>query len=157
MRAAGAGLLLGLTATGCTPAATGDVWQVLLVTASDECTGSTEPYQETYDYVLNFDGSDVTVAVDTRDGPVTFATGTLQGCHIDYASVLWEEYRDGDLIQWRIEGEAEWRAGGLGCNLPQGTDWLGTETVIVATSEHPDVPTGCRYIMDSSGTYEGTL
>ena len=69
---------------------------------------------------------------------------------------MWDEIRDGALIRWRLEGEANWRTSGdLGCNLEPDIDWEGTETIIVVGSDHPDVGAGCSVELDVVGTYLG--
>jgi len=160
MRAAEACLLAlaASAAAGCGEPATGHEWDVTLDTFEDGCSSDGEPYHETLTYVLNFDGPAVDVAVDVPgEGPISFATGTIAGCAIDYSSVVWEEIRDGHTIRWQIEGSARWRRGGIGCNLEPGVDWLGTETFRILYSVHPDIPAGCRVILDAEGVYVGEL
>ncbi|MBW1878326.1 MAG: hypothetical protein JRI25_09390 [Deltaproteobacteria bacterium] len=160
MRAAEA-CLLALAAgsvAACGEPATGFAWDVTLSTFEDRCSDTGDPYLETLTYVLNFDGAAVDVAIDVPgEGPITFATGGIAGCGIDYASVVWEELRDGHSVRWQIEGSARWRQGGIGCNLEPGVDWLGTETFEILYSLHPDIPAGCRVLLNAEGVYVGEL
>lgn len=156
---AGPAVLLAVVAGGCNEPDTGFVWEIDLTTNTDGCTEDAEPYQETFDYVLNFDGAFVNVAIDVQgEGPITFATGSIQGCILEYTSIPWEEQRGAHRVRYQIEGSARWRQGGdFTCNLEPGIDWLGGETFRVLYSDDPEVPNGCTYLLDAEGVYLGEL
>ncbi|MDP6933856.1 MAG: hypothetical protein QGG40_13110 [Myxococcota bacterium] len=105
-------------------------------------------YQEDLVYDLFFDGSETILKIDGN----TFATGLLSGCSLSYASSVWLEERDGYDMQWQIEGSADIQLGG-GCNIDDGYDWYGTETIEVLGSDHPEVLEGCTYEMDVAGLF----
>ncbi len=43
--------------------------------------------------------------------------------------------------------------GGTGCVEDGASDWSGTETFIVTSSEHPDVSAGCTYTLAVDGKF----
>ena len=136
----------------------GDAFDVVLTGTEDGCAGGAAlSYTDQLEYVLyTTDAPAIRLAVDVSGEPVTFAAGQISGCLVEYASVVWDEIRDGALIRWRIEGEASWRINGdFGCNLEPDIDWEGTETITVVGSEHPDIGAGCSVELDVVGTYAG--
>ena len=76
---------------------------------------------------------------------------------MSYSSVIWQEARETGEIRWQLEGEATVRQGGSDCNLDEGLDWDGFEEITVIDSTDPDVPPGCTYRMDATGTFSGEL
>ncbi len=147
-----------LVAGGCpAPEDPAFVWSVTLEGQEDGCAdGRAESYEERLDYVVQFDGNAARIAVLEGDTPVVFGVGTVAGCQLEYASVVWEDRRDGATIRWRLTGEATWRTGGdFACGLQPGTDWEGSEEIEVVASEHPEYRAGCRVRLLVSGAYQG--
>ena len=151
MRAPLLALLPALAA--CSPPEPGFAWDVALATArnGDTCHDPAVLYEEQLTYVLRFDGADTRVAVDGDD----FATGRMAGCSLTYRSVIWSERRDDATLRWQIEGEALFKFGASACDIPGGHDWLGTETFTIIASDHPEIPAGCSYTLDVTGTFAG--
>lgn len=152
------GLLFG---AGCTTDLEGYAWEVTLTggePGTDSCNiGSEQPYEDTFSYVLNFSGADVSLGLLIDREVFGFASGTLAGCDVSYNSVVWQEIREtGDLL-WQLEGEATMRQGGATCNLEDGVDWTGYEEITVIDSSDPDIPVGCFYRMQATGTFVGEL
>ena len=149
--------LLGIL-VGCKPEPeVGFAFDVTLTGVEDGCAGGVaENYVEQLQYVMYFDDQATRLAVDVGGEPVTFAAGEIQGCLVTYASVTWDEIRDGATIRWRLEGNANWRTSGdFSCNLEPDIDWEGEETILVVGSDHPDIRTGCTVDLDVVGTYVG--
>lgn len=142
---------IALGAVGCTESGSGFAWSVDLSGIDDECNEPDAVYEDTLEFLMDFEGSAATLAL----GPSVFATGTISGCTVTYQSVVWPDERDGHALRWRLEGSATWRPGGTACNLEEGVDWLGQETVTIVDSEHPDLEPGCRYTMQTEGIYLG--
>lgn len=157
MRAAlskGAALLLsGISASGCPQdELSGFAFSVRLQTERDTCLDPPAQYDETLEFVLRFDGGSA-VSVGT-DGAV-FATGEIAGCQLTYQTGAWEEDRGGGPIRWELDGLAQYRFGGTGCEMTDGLDWEGSEVFTVLSSEDPSVPTGCTSELRATGTYLG--
>jgi hypothetical protein len=133
----------------------GFIWEIDLVGTIDGCNNPVVGYQTTSDYRLSFEGSDVSLAI----GADEFANGTISGCQVAYQTVVWGEDREinGEPheIKWQITGEAIFRQGGDTCNLPVGTDWIGTETSTIVDSTTPSLEVGCTYIVETTGSYVG--
>ncbi len=128
----------------------GNYFDLELSGAENLCTGGGADHSESHQYRLVYDGNDITVAI----GDSVWATGTTEGCRGDYTSIAWSSLREGYEIQWQIVGTARVDAeGGAGCIEDSGVDWQGTETFIVTTSFHPDVPSGCTYTLDATGRF----
>ena len=148
--------LLSLGLAGCGEALEGHVWDVHLVgeTWNDaECDYVWEGFDEEMDYRLQFDGSLVDLAI----GPDVFAHGAISGCTIAYESVVWGQDIDGYAVRWQLTGEAQFRYEQEACNLDANQAWLGTETFEIISSDHPDLNTGCWFLLSAEGTYEGQL
>jgi len=143
--------LLALVLVGCTNAdLKGHYWNIAIQGDADECTGGNAQYNDKLEYRVVFDGNDITMAVATDE----FATGSTNGCSIVYESVIWEDTREGFDIRWQIQGSATVNVGGgKSCQPGNGTDWDGTETFEVVSSEDPDISPGCQYTLKLSGKY----
>ena len=140
--------------SGCTSEAqSGQVWQVTTLAVEDLCNDPTVPYQETFDYRVQFDGPSATIFIE--DG--TFAAGVVEGCDLIYETVVWSEKRDEGSIRWQLTGSASIYTGGESCLLDGGKDWLGTEVVQVVYSDIPGIDAGCTYTMDVEGVYQGVV
>lgn len=129
----------------------GFLWNIDVLATIDDCNDPTVPYADSFEYRLTYDGGQVNLAI----GPDTFATGVIAGCEIAYESVVWGEEHNGAEIRWQMSGEAVYRQGGDTCNLPADTDWIGTETFTIISSEDPSLPVGCEYILETTGSYIG--
>jgi hypothetical protein len=113
---------------------------------TDEAPGS---YGEEFEYRLELDVNDATLAI----GDDIFATGSLEGCQLNYTSLVWTSYRDNKEITWQIVGQARIDlGGGEGCVV--GTsDWDGIEQFVVLSSNADDVSAGCTYDLTAGGTW----
>ncbi|TNE90172.1 MAG: hypothetical protein EP330_08930 [Deltaproteobacteria bacterium] len=153
-------LVISLLA-GCGEPLSGYAWEVTVNGGEpgfDSCNiGAETPYTETFDYVLDFSGADVSLGLLQGGEVFGFASGTLSGCDVSYETVIWQEQREGGEVRWQLVGEASVRQGGNDCNIADGLDWEGFEEITVIDSADPDVPPGCTYRMDATGTYSGEL
>lgn len=147
----GACALLVAAAVGCGQEdLPGNYFDVTLQGSENLCTGGGADHQEKLTYRVEWAGNDITLAIDDD----VWATGTAEGCRLDYTSVAWASYRDDHEIQWQITGTARVDAeGGSGCVEGGASDWSGTETFIVTNSEHPDVAPGCTYTLEVEGAF----
>ena len=129
----------------------GFYWELDQVVDTDTCHSSPVPADDALlEYRLAFDVNDVTLAI----GEDEFAQGSVQGCTIAYSTVVWPDERDGFRIAWQMNGSASISRGGTdGCSIGNGTDWDGTETFTVVTSEDPNLQPGCQYTVQLSGSY----
>jgi len=144
--------LVALSACGPTDSATGYVWQVELTGIADTCNAAAQGYQETFDYVIYYDGALADLRVDGE----SFATGTFEGCNLSYSSpVMGEQREDGAWVKWILEGEATFRPGGTSCDLDPGVDWSGEEVFTIKDSEDKDIEVGCTYTLSAVGVYQG--
>jgi hypothetical protein len=130
----------------------GEYWQVDVAGTENGCTGGGANYTESYEYRVVYDGNDIILAI----GEDIWATGTAEGCTLNYSSLVWSDYREDYEIEWEILGTSQVNVGGGG-GCVDGSDWAGTETFVVATSEHPDVQPGCTYTLDVTGTFLKTV
>ena len=145
-------IVLTFGLAGCGPGELpGDYFQVTVTGAENLCTGDGTDYTENYEYRVMVENTDLTLAI----GEDVWATGTADGCHLDYTSLAWSTYREDLEIQWQINGDAMVNlGGGAGC-APQ--DWEGTETFVITESAHPAVKAGCTYTLDVVGKYLRTV
>ena len=130
----------------------GEYWKVQLSGAENACTGNGADYSAEYEYRVVFDGNDITLAI----GDDIWATGIAEGCTLNYSSLVWSDERDGYEIEWEILGNSVVNVGGNG-GCTSESDWEGTETFVVDTSEHPDVQPGCTYTLDVTGQFLKTV
>lgn len=112
------------------------------------CTGGGADHSEKLEYRVLTNGNELQIAIEDD----IFATGTIEGCTLSYASVVWADYRDDREIKWQIVGSATANLGGASGCVPD-SDWQGTEEFIVVTSEHEEVQPGCTYTMGLSGKF----
>ena len=111
-------------------------------------------YTDDLRYRLSFEPE--SAYVNLAIGPDNFASGQISGCRIDYESVVWGEPRDGFDVRWKIEGTATYQqSSGCDTQLPEGVDWKGEEVFVIVQSEHPDIPPGATYTVDTEGVYVG--
>ncbi|MBX2796304.1 MAG: hypothetical protein KTR31_01505 [Myxococcales bacterium] len=141
-----------LLLTGCDgEELTGNLFDLTLTGADNQCTGNGTDHTERHQYRVDFDNTDLIVAV----GEDVWATGTIDGCNLEYTSIVWSSLRGGFEIEWQISGQAQVDvAGGDGC-ATDDDDWVGTETFLVTNSAHPKVQPGCTYSLDVSGDFAG--
>ena len=144
------GIALSVAAIGCSgKELPGHYWDVVIEGTDNQCTGNAADYRGEYEYRLLIEGNDIQLAI----GPDVFAQGRIEACSVEYSSLAWSDYRDGNEIQWEILGEGRINLGaGAGC--VNGTDWEGVETFVVTYSAHPDVSSGCTYATTVTGTYK---
>jgi len=135
---------------GCTEAELpGEYFRIQASGDVNECTGAAASLKEQFTYRLIVDGSTVDIAV----GPDVFATGFIEGCELDYESVVWEERRDGGEIAWQLRGSATINLRGeCDLQLPGGESWLGAEVFqLVSADDELGLSPGCEYSSNLSG------
>lgn len=137
--------------------ATPDVSYKVTVTGLEtDCTTSEQGYQKSYTYLLFYDqetASQLELKIEGEDGKAeSFANGNRSGCRLDYESAVYLEERSTGLIRWQLTGNAVYEGQAGGCDLDDGVDWLGEETITVVDSEDPNVPVGCTYLMEVQGS-----
>lgn len=148
-------------AAGCTntDAYSGYVWDVTVTSTEDTvdtCNDPPQAYSDSLEFVLNFDGSSVDLAI----GADTFATGTISGCRIEYESpvVIDLAYaQEGYDVKWQLDGWADYEQAAGACDIADDYNWLGEETFTVVSSDHPDIEANCYYTLEVSGTYGGPV
>ena len=128
------------------------IWNVEVTGLETSCVDALEGYQESFRYEAYFEGSLVQIDIDGE----TFATGQRRGCIMDYSSATYLEDAEGGAFRWNIEGVAESQTNAGGCpDIPDGKDWVGTETLVVVDSDNENIEAGCTYTMDVAGSYVG--
>lgn len=128
----------------------GQYFNLTLTGRDNGCTDDPVNYTEKLEYRVKIDGQDVEVAV----GPDVFAVGVVNGCSIQYESVVWGETIDDFEIRWKLLGSATINPGG-GCTTQNGSDWDGIERFEVVSSENPEISPGCEYEVALAGKYTG--
>ena len=124
------------------------IWEVTVTGKYSNCTSDESGYQETFNYAVFFDGA----AVDIRIDESPFASGVVSGCTIRYETPLWLEDRGDDIyLRWVIEGTANYQYVTGQCDIADGYDWWGSETITVEESTDDDVVAGCTYELETSG------
>ena len=118
-------------------------------TLATDCVNEGRVYSETFSYEIFVDDEEIALSVDGE----SFAIGSRSGCALSYTSAIWLEERPTGDLRWIIRGEADYEGAAGGCDLPDGSDWFGTEEVEVVESEDPNVPAGCTYQLQTNGTY----
>ena len=142
-----AAILLG----ACTPSEEPDAsWEVTVTGTETSCVSDTTGYLENYTYDVFQEATQIKIVIDDS----LFATGQLRGCFIEYQSAAYLEDAPEGRFTWDISGRADVQGAAGGCELPEGIDWQGTETLTVLDSEHPDIAAGCTYTMSVEGTYK---
>ena len=129
-------------------------WNVTVTGVSTDCTAETTGFQKTFNYQIFYDETDLSRAEIKIDNE-SFASGFISGCTLEYQSAIWLEEEAGGNYRWQIVGRAEHQGAAGGCDLPDGVDWYGTETLVVLDSENESVPADCTYEMESEGTWAG--
>jgi len=124
-------------------------WEVTVTGVSTDCVDDQAQYEESFVYQLFFDGTGVQIEIEGEG----YANGSIRGCNVDYESAIWLEEQDAGDFQWQITGHAIYQSSAGGCDLPDGVDWQGTETMTVIGSEDPSTPEGCSYEMTVVGAY----
>lgn len=129
----------------------GHYWELQFSTAEDRCNSPSVSYGEGFTYRLEFDVTEVRVAI----GSDVFASGTINGCTVAYESVVWTESRPAGDVLWSLSGEAIAQRGDGSCGIQ--SDWVGTEVFTIHSSADPAISPGCTYTLDVNGTYEGEV
>lgn len=150
-------LALAALASGCIAAELpGSRFDVSIRGDVNDCTATpAENRVESHEYRLEIDGLDIVLAI----GEDEFAVGEIDGCNIEYETVVVTDYRNDSEgnqheIRWKLNGEATIdQLGGVACLDEPGVDWEGTETITVIRSQHPAVDPGCTYTMDVTGRF----
>jgi hypothetical protein len=127
----------------------GNYFEVRLEGVENDCTGDAADYADTIEYRLTTDVNDATLAIEDD----VFGTGTLEGCQLTYTSLVWTSYRDNQEVTWQILGDARIDLGGGDGCVEAGSDWEGTETFVILSSNADDVAAGCTYTVGVSGTF----
>lgn len=135
----------------------GQYWDIVVQATDNECTANGIGYNEQFEYRVEIDGNDATIAVhgteDDEDADDVFAFGTLDGCTLSYTSIVYTSYPDQYEVKWQIVGDAQVNVGGAGGCVEGGPDWAGTEQINFTASAHPAIQPGCLYKMDVTGDW----
>ena len=143
------GVFMGML-LACAPQEEPDAsWKVTVTGTETDCTSDTSGFLSEYTYDVFQEATQIKIYIEDS----LFATGQLRGCFIEYQSAAYLEDAPEGRFTWDITGVADVQGAAGGCDLPEGLDWQGTETVTVLDSEHPDVLPGCTYNMSVEGTY----
>lgn len=129
----------------------GHYWELDVSTAADTCNSPAVGYGDSFEYRLEIGVEEVSVAI----GPDTFATGTINGCTVEYDSVIWTEQRPAGEVLWTLHGEALAQRGDGACGI--ASDWIGTEVFTIVSSADPAIRPGCTFTTDLTGTYVGEV
>ena len=136
--------------SACTPQETPDgIWAVTVTGLETSCVDDTSGFLEDYEYRVFYNGTQAEVYIEDS----LFATGQHRGCFFEYQSAAYLEDAPEGRFTWSISGRADVQGVAGGCDVPEGLDWSGTETLTVEESEHPEVSVGCTYSMSVTGTY----
>ena len=133
-------------------------WQVTLTGDTTNClTDGSSGYQKTFTYEVTWPNKpdDVTTTEIRIDGE-SFATGQTSGCSIEYQTPTWLEERDQGYLKWSIAGRADQQQNTGGCDIDDGLDWDGVETITIEESTDNTVPEGCTYTLLATGKFLGT-
>ncbi len=117
-----------------------------------------EAYSETFRYAVFFDANraEVYVVTDTDVGQDAqlFAVGSLNGCDMEYATVIVGEETESDgEVKWKLSGAAAFDVGTNQCVDEEGADWLGTEIFEIESSTDDTLEVGCTYELRTTGVY----
>ena len=124
-------------------------WDVTITGVETNCTDDASGYLNTYSYDIQYDGTRAKIYIDNA----MYATGDHRGCSLKYTSASYLEESPDGSFSWEISGDADVESQGNSCDLPEGVDWQGTETLTVLESENPNVEVGCTYSMTVEGTF----
>lgn len=125
-------------------------WNVEITGIETTCVDSLEGYQDSFIYEAYFEGSSVELDISGQ----SFAVGQRRGCILEYTSATYLEESDNGSFRWNIQGAAESQTDAGGCpDIPDGKDWIGTETLMVVDSDNESIDSGCTYTMEVFGTY----
>lgn len=113
-----------------------------------DCVAEAPAYSGTFSYGIFTDAERIELTVDDE----VFALGSRSGCALSYTSAIWLDERPSGDVRWLLRGEADYEGTAGGCSLPDGVDWLGSETIEVVDSEDEAVPVGCTYQLSTSGS-----
>ncbi len=157
------GGVVALLMTGCgSEELPGEYFDLVVTTTQNECTGNGLSYSDGFEYRVQLDGNDATIAIGEEESEEddVFAVGTLDGCNLSYTSLVWSTYLDeGDLqkeVTWQIEGAAAVNMGG-GRGCVDQVDWEGTENYQILSSEHSAIAPGCLYELSVTGSWLRTV
>ncbi|MCB9679902.1 MAG: hypothetical protein H6733_00395 [Alphaproteobacteria bacterium] len=114
----------------------------------DECNDPPVASKEVYEYRLVLSGNNAQIYVDGG----FLATGALALADLTYQSPIYTENRGRPdwNVRWAIRGDAQVQFGSSG-------SWTGEERIDVVNSTDPEVPAGCAYWYDVTGTYIGEV
>lgn len=130
------------------------VYSVEVTGTADSChtDGSMDNgWQDTFEYAVAFDASSADLYMDGQP----FAAGTLSGCNLTYQSVvIGDDERAAGALKWQLTGSSkvETDASGDAC-VDGDTEWEGTETITVISSDDDAIEPGCTYTMSTVGDY----
>jgi hypothetical protein len=119
-------------------------------TLATDCVDQGAVFEKTFLYELY--AEDGGSGVELKINGESFAIGTRQGCRLTYQSAVWLEERPSGQLQWQIAGVADYQGAIGGCDLPEGLDWFGEETIEIVASEDEEIPAGCTYGLLVEGT-----
>jgi hypothetical protein len=124
-------------------------WSVTVTGTETSCVQDTTGFIESYDYGVIYDGTKAKIYIEES----MYATGDHRGCSLQYKSAAYLEDSSDGRFTWDITGSADVQGAAGGCDLQEGLDWEGTETLTVLESENPNVEEGCTYNMSVEGAF----
>ena len=135
---------------GCRPPLEIDAtWDVTVTGLETTCVEDTTRFLKSYTYDIVYDGTRAKIYIDNT----IFAVGDQRGCSLKYTSSIYlEDSAEGDFT-WYVDGEAIVQGAAGGCDVQEGFDWDGTETLRVRDSENPNIEEGCTYTMTVQGVF----
>ncbi len=129
----------------------GHIFDIAINSSTDECNDPAVNYKESFTYRVLLEGTAATIFI----GEDPLATGVLSGCELVYQSTVFTDQREDVLVRWKLLGTATVQLGGGGCDA--GGGWTGEEQIYITESTDPDVPRGCTYYTNLTGSYAGEV
>ena len=124
-------------------------WDVTVTGVETSCVQDTTGFLKSYAYDIVYDGTRAKIYIDNT----MFATGDHRGCSLRYTSATYLEDSAEGNFTWDIDGAATVQGAAGGCDVQEGFDWEGTETLTVRESENPNIEEGCTYTMTVQGVF----
>ena len=113
-----------------------------------DCSSDITQSSNKYSYEVYMDGDNISIEIDGQP----FASGTVNGCRIEYGSPGWlHEGGNGD-VQWTVQS-LYMQADGTGtCDFDHDYDMLGVEEIEIVSSDDVNYPVGrkVRYVVTGS-------
>jgi hypothetical protein len=110
-----------------------------------DCSDDIDQTSNKYSYEVYMDGDNISIEIDGQP----FASGTVNGCRIEYGSPGWLHESSEGEVQWAVQS-LYMQADGTGtCEFGHDYDMLGVEEVEIVSSEDVNYPVGrkVRYVV----------